>query len=104
MRIREAWRPAVAASGRRAKRCSGLRSTRARSRRRSPEGSHEGLADAQEIAAQRLKGMPSSKRGVNELADRENWPTNLFRARKRTGAKAVVAWSTISAFCRCWPR
>lgn len=40
---------------------------------------------AQEIAAEGLPGLPTTKRGINELAMREGWNFDVFRARQRAG-------------------
>lgn len=38
---------------------------------------------AQEIAEERLPTLPTTKRGVNDLAEREGWDSDAFAARKR---------------------
>lgn len=40
---------------------------------------------AQEIADERLPQMPMTKRGVNELVEREGWNEDAFAARRRAG-------------------
>ncbi|WP_279480311.1 DDE-type integrase/transposase/recombinase [Aureimonas sp. SK2] len=40
---------------------------------------------AQEIADARLPHIPATKRGVNDLAEREGWNADDFRSRKRAG-------------------
>lgn len=40
---------------------------------------------AQEIAEERLPQMPSTKRGVNDLVEREGWNEDAFAARRRAG-------------------
>ncbi|GJD97753.1 DDE-type integrase/transposase/recombinase [Methylobacterium iners] len=40
---------------------------------------------AQEIAAECLPLLPSTKRGINDLAEREGWNRDVFRARERRG-------------------
>lgn len=40
---------------------------------------------AQEIAEERLPQMPATKRGVNDIAEREGWNADAFAARRRAG-------------------
>lgn len=47
---------------------------------------------AQEIAEERLPQMPKTKRGVNELADREGWNNDAFASRRRDGRGGGVEY------------
>lgn len=48
---------------------------------------------AQEIAAERLPLLPTTKRGINDLAEREGWALDPFRARKRRGVGGGMEFS-----------
>ncbi len=48
---------------------------------------------AQEIAAEALPGLPTTTKGVLNLADREAWNVDAFRARKRAGRGGGMEYS-----------